>query len=120
MAAACRAAIPDAAHEFAQLGEIHGSMLEIHRDGIRVGASHSHALRIGIDSRTKPRAGIVYRLVIFPQLDHFIEAARLVIIVNGGRLHTAEDRGKTAAPCRRWSAAPLGGLATSRSLLGVQ
>ena len=77
--------------------EIHGAMLEIHRDGIGVGAGHFHALRVGIDSRAKPRAGIVHRLVIFPQLDHFVEAARLVIVVDAGRLHSGVDRGSAAA-----------------------
>src|SRR5579871_240927 len=91
MTAPCRPAVLDAAHEFAQLREIHGSMFEIHGDGISVGASHSHALRIRIDARTKPGASVVHRLVVFPQLDHFVEAARLVIIVDARRLDSGED-----------------------------
>ena len=101
MAAACRPAIPDAAHEFPQLREIHSSMFEIDRDGVGVSASHADALRIGIDSRTKPGAGVVNRLILFPQLDYFVEPSRPVIVVNAGRLRTPLKTGAgPPRPCR--------------------
>ncbi len=112
--------ILEAPHEFTQLREVHRAMLEIHRDGVGIGLGHLDALGIGIDARTDAGAGVVHRLIVLPQLDHLVEAARLVVEIDAGRLDAGEDRRRAATSAARraastaWRRAASGG----RRILG--
>jgi hypothetical protein len=86
MAGARRTAIHQAAHEFAQLGEIQRAMFHFHIDGVVPGARHLHALGVGIHARSKAGAVVIDRLVVFPQLDRLVDAAGFVIMVHRRRL----------------------------------
>ncbi len=79
-----RPAIDQALHEVAQAIEAEGVVLHLVIDGVAEGLRHALALFIGIRRTGRAELRIGDDLVVFPQLDRLVDAARLVVGIDGG------------------------------------
>src|SRR6185437_14422552 len=90
-------AVLQTAHELAQVLQVEKPVLELDIDRVRIGLAHLLPLLIGVRARANAPARVINRLAVFPQLDHLVQAARLVVQIDGGCLFAGVDRAVTGA-----------------------
>ena len=79
-----RSAIDQTLHEVAQAIEAEAVILHFVIDGIAPGLGHALAFFIGVRRTGRPIFSVSDDLVVFPQLDRLVDAARLVVGIDAG------------------------------------